>query len=91
MWETAESRGWLTRWGVATLYTFGLKRGVGVEMISEFFSRLRLDMQVGCSPCALRGMMQAWEQTILETAAVWEHEGKAAGEIRPIIGKVVVS
>ena len=37
-WETSEGRGWLTRLVGATLYTFGLKRGVGVETISEFFS-----------------------------------------------------
>jgi DNA-binding IclR family transcriptional regulator len=42
LWETAEGRGWLLRLVVATLYTFGLKRGVGLETISEFFVRLRL-------------------------------------------------
>ena len=29
LWETAEGRRWLTRLVVATLYTFGLKRGGG--------------------------------------------------------------
>src|SRR4029453_6178002 len=42
LWETEEGRGLLTRLVVATLYTFGLKRGVGLETISEFFVRLRL-------------------------------------------------
>jgi hypothetical protein len=32
--------------------------------------------------------MHALEQVILETAAAWEHEGIAHGEIRPIIGAV---
>lgn len=36
-WETAEGRQWLTRLGVATLSTFGLKRSVGLDTISEFF------------------------------------------------------
>jgi DNA-binding IclR family transcriptional regulator len=49
LWETEEGRGWLTRLLVATLYTFGLKRGVGLETLSEFFTRLRLETQVGCS------------------------------------------
>src|SRR5712691_7537528 len=31
LWKTAEGRRWLMRLVVATLYTFGLKRGVGVE------------------------------------------------------------
>ena len=35
-WETEAGRCWLIRLVVATLYTFGLKRGVGAETISEF-------------------------------------------------------
>jgi DNA-binding IclR family transcriptional regulator len=52
LWETAEGRQWLTRLVVATLYTFGLKRGVGLDTMSEFFARLHLETQVGCSPSA---------------------------------------
>jgi hypothetical protein len=87
-WETDAGHGWFIRLVVATLYTFGLKRGVGAETISEFFGRLHLETHIGCSPSALRGMMQALEQAILETAAGWEHEGIAEGEVRPIIGAV---
>jgi len=87
-WETEEGRCWFIRLVVATLYTFGLKRGVGAETISEFFGRLRLETHVGCSPSALRGVMHALEHVILETAAAWEHEGIAAREGRPIIGAV---
>src|SRR5687768_5768081 len=75
LWKTEEGRGWLLRLVVATLFIFGLKRGVGAETISEFFGRLRLEAHVGCSPSALRGVMHALEQAILETAAVWEHDG----------------
>ena len=88
LWETAEGRGWLTRLVVATLYTFGLKRGVGLETLSEFFTRLRLATQVGCSPSALRGVMQALETALLETAATWEQDGCAGGDMREIIGAV---
>ena len=42
LWETEDDRCWLARLVVATLYTFGLKRGVGLETIREFFVRLRL-------------------------------------------------
>jgi hypothetical protein len=72
----------------ATLYTFGLKRGVGLETIREFFVRLRLATQVGCSPSALRGVMQALAAALLETAAAWEQDGCAGGERREIIGAV---
>jgi Family of unknown function (DUF6399)/IclR helix-turn-helix domain len=88
LWETEDGRCWLTRLVVATLYTFGLKRGVGLETISEFFVRLRLATQVGCSPSALRGVMQALEAALLETAAAWEQDGCASGEMREIIGAV---
>jgi hypothetical protein len=52
LWETEEGRHWFIRLVVATLYTFSLKRGVGLETRSEFFARLRLETQVGCSPAA---------------------------------------
>ena len=42
-WETPAGRAWLIRLVVATLFVFGLKRGVGAETLSAFFSRLRLD------------------------------------------------
>ena len=86
--ETEEGRCWLIRLVGATLYTFGLKRGVGAETISELFGRLRLETPVGCSPSALRGVRQALEHVLLETAEAGEHEGIAAGEVRPLIGAV---
>src|SRR5215472_7135071 len=88
LWETEAGRRWLTRLVVATLYTFGLKRGVGVDTMSEFFVRLRLETQIGCSPSALRGVIQALEATILQTAGGWEQDGLAGGEVREIIGAV---
>jgi hypothetical protein len=87
-WETEEGRHWLTRLVVATLYTFGLKRGVGMDTLSEFFARLRLETQVGCSPSALRGVMEALAVASVETAGAWEQDGVAAGEVRDIIGAV---
>ena len=87
-WETEEGRQWLTRLVVATLYTFGLKRGVGLDTISEFFARLHLETQIGCSPSALRGVMQALEAVLLATAAAWEQDGRVHGEVREIIGAV---
>jgi len=87
-WETADGRQWLIRLVVATLYTFGLKRGVGLDTLSEFFTRLRLETQVGCSPSALRGVMHAVETALLETAGAWEQDACAGAEIREIIGAV---
>ena len=87
-WETEAGHVWLIRLVVATLFVFGLKRGVGAETLSEFFSRLRLDAQIGCSPSALRRVMRTLERHVLDTTAAWEKEGIAHGEIRPVIGAV---
>ena len=87
-WETEAGRTWLIRLVVATLFLFGLKRGVGAETISEFFGCLHLEAHVGCSPSALRSVMHTLECILLETAAAWEKEGVAHGEIRPVIGAV---
>ena len=83
LWETEAGHGWLLRLVVATLYIFGLKRGVGADSISEFFCRLRLESHIGYSPSALRGVMDVVEQAILETTAAWEQDGIAHGETRP--------
>src|SRR5215471_11501921 len=88
LWETDDGRQWLTRLVVATLYTFGLKRGVGLDTMSEFFARLHLATQVGCSPSALRGVMQVLETALLETTRAWEHESCAHGEGREVIAAV---
>jgi hypothetical protein len=88
LWETEPGRAWLIRLVVATLFMFGLKRGVGAETLSEFFSRLRLEAHVGCSPSALRHVMHRLERLLLDTAAAWEKDGIAHDEIRPVIGAV---
>src|SRR5215475_8285132 len=87
-WETEAGRNWLIRLVVATIFIFGLKRGVGAETISAFFGRLHLGAHVGCSPSALRSVMHTLERIILDTAAAWEQQGIAHGEIRPLIGAV---
>src|SRR6185295_10948599 len=84
LWETEDGRRWLTRLVVATLYLFGCKRGVGIDTISEFFARLRLETQVGCSPSGLRGVMQAVEAAQVDRAEGWEEEGRSDGEAHEI-------
>jgi hypothetical protein len=88
LWETEPGRAWLIRLMVARRFEFGLKRGVGAETLSEFFGRLRLEGDVGCSPSAWRTVMHLLERLLLDTAAAWEQEGIAHGERRPVIGAV---
>ena len=87
-WDTAAGRHWLTRLVVATLYTCGLKRGVGMATLSAVFARVRLETQVGGSPSAFRGVTQTLEAPLGETAAAWEQDGVAAGAVRERIGAV---
>jgi hypothetical protein len=87
-WETEAGRSWLIRLVVAPLFVFGRTRGVGADTLRELFGRLHLEAHVGCSPNALRRAMHTLERLILETAASWEQEGLAPGEIRPVIGAV---
>ena len=51
-WETEDGRRWFHRLVVAALSPFGLTRGVGMDTLRAFFTRLRLATQVGCSPSA---------------------------------------
>jgi hypothetical protein len=81
LWETEEGRRSLSRLMVATLSTVGLQRGVGVETLSAFFARLRLETQVGCSPGAVRHMMQALEAAVVETAQSWPAYGGRKSDI----------
>ena len=50
--------------------------------------RESIETQMGCSPSALGGVMQALETAILATTEAWEHDGVAAGDMREIIGAV---
>ncbi len=87
-WETEEGHRWLIRLVVGVLYTFGLKRGVGAETMSEFFACLHLEQHLGCSPSTLRTVMDQLEPIILETTQAWEREGIAKGQMGPIVGTV---
>jgi Family of unknown function (DUF6399)/IclR helix-turn-helix domain len=87
-WETEEGRRWFIRLVVAVLYHFGLKRGVGAETMSAFFTCLHLEQHVGCSPSTLREMMDKLETLILETTAAWEREGIAEAQMGPMVGAV---
>src|SRR5262249_18792160 len=88
VWETEEGRQWLRRLVGATLYIFGLKRGVGVDTMSEFFAPLHLEAQAGWSPWALRNVMRGLEAALREAAAAGGKDGCRKDEVREVIGAV---
>ncbi|MDJ0691771.1 MAG: hypothetical protein QNJ41_25130 [Xenococcaceae cyanobacterium MO_188.B32] len=53
-WETPEGYEWLKILVFGTIYIFGIKQGIGSEVLSEFLHLLRLNRQIGVSPTALR-------------------------------------
>jgi hypothetical protein len=78
MWETEEGQKRLLLLICATLYIFGIRCGVGMETVSEFFKCLRLEKHLGVSSTNLRRMISKIEDAILEYKAVYE---RSKGEI----------
>ena len=54
LWEQERGAQWLRVLVLAVVFVFGLKGGVGVERLSEFFHRVRLERYLAVSPTALR-------------------------------------
>lgn len=82
MWETEEGQKWALLLICATLYIFGIRCGVGMGTISEFFKCLRLEKHLGISPTNLYRMISKIEDAILEYKAEHEkNEGKTAPAI----------
>ena len=65
-WETAAGGQWLRLLVLGTIYTFGIKCGIGVETMSEFFYLLQLPTQVGVSPSALHKLEVEVRERILQ-------------------------
>ncbi len=51
---------------LGTIYLFGIKCGIGVETLSEFFYLLQLPMQVGVSPSALHKLEAEVRERVLQ-------------------------
>lgn len=65
LWETVAGGQWLKLLVLGTIYIFGIKCGIGVETMSEFFYLLQLPMQVGVSPSALHKLEAEVRERIL--------------------------
>ncbi|MBV8884908.1 MAG: hypothetical protein JO235_13065 [Chroococcidiopsidaceae cyanobacterium CP_BM_RX_35] len=66
LWETAAGGQWLRLLVLGTIYIFGIKCGIGVETLSEFFYLLQLPTQVGVSPSALHKLEAEVRERILQ-------------------------
>jgi hypothetical protein len=88
LWETKEGLVWLLRLVVATLLHFGIKRGVGLESISDFFKCLRINTHVGVSPTAMRAVQKELESWIMEYGKVHQEQGAKSCGPKEIVGGV---
>jgi len=61
LWETSVGNDWLRMLSIAVIFLFGIRSGVGAETISQFFTLIRLDTHVGCSPSAIRDRLREME------------------------------
>jgi len=88
LWETAEGQQWLGRLMAASIFHFGLKRGVGMDSISAFLKELRLQRHLGISTTALKGVRKQLEKHIIEYGRVHQDQGAKASGPRQMVGGV---
>lgn len=87
LWEQEQGARWLRVLVLAVLFVFGLKGGVGVERIAEFFHRVRLERYLAVSPSALRSLRTQMEAVILAYQAEQERQiGQTARRVPLIAG-----
>jgi hypothetical protein len=65
-WETVEGAAWLKSFFYGTIFHFGIRHGVGAEMISEFFNLLHLEKHIGVSQSSIRNRCKMIENLIIE-------------------------
>lgn len=80
MWETEEGQRWLIILVCATLYIFGICRGIGMVTISEFFKRIRLDRHLGVSPTSLQRMITDIEKAVMEYKETYEKNNNGVAQ-----------
>ncbi|NTV87286.1 MAG: DNA-binding protein, partial [Burkholderiaceae bacterium] len=64
LWEQERGAQWLRVLVLAVVFVFGLKGGVGVERLSEFFHRVRLERYLAVSPTVLKSLRTQMEAVI---------------------------
>ena len=89
-WQTAEGQAFIKRLLVNTIYTFGIKGGIGASRIEEFMDRLNLELYVGVSESSIYRMIKEIEASILWYQSLEEKGLKAASEEQAKELKVVL-
>ena len=74
LWEYEEGYQWLCVLVCATVYVFGIMRGIGAETLSYFFTIVHLQTHIGISATAIRTLRREMETQILRYQAEQETE-----------------
>ena len=83
LWETEIGQIWLCRLLIAVMLEFGIKGGVGAEIISAFFRLIHLEKNLAISPNVLRILARKLENLVIEYGKLQEES--QAGTEREIV------
>lgn len=75
-WNTSAGQAFLKRLIVATIYTFGIKGGVGASRIEEFMQQIRITTHAGVSESSIYRMMKEIELEIIRYKELQERNLK---------------
>lgn len=73
-WESESGQNFLRRLVVSTLYTFGIKAGIGCARIEEFFEHIRLYTHIGISESSILRLVKEIELSILKYKTLQEQD-----------------
>ena len=73
-WESEAGQTFLLRLIVSTLYTFGIKAGVGAGRLEEFLEHIRISTHVGISERSILRLVRKIELSILKYQKLQEQD-----------------
>lgn len=89
-WESQAGQNFLRRLVGSTLYTFGIKSGIGASRIEEFFEHIRLYTHIGISQSSILRIIKQIELSILKYQLLQEQDLQASQaygeELKVVLG-----
>lgn len=81
LWETEEGYRWLVLLVCATIYVFGIRGGMGVGTLAEFFLLVRLEKHIGVSATSLHRLVGRIEEIILAYRQKYEQAREGVAHV----------
>ncbi|MGD9900879.1 MAG: hypothetical protein AB7T22_17270 [Calditrichaceae bacterium] len=86
-WESAAGLAWLKLLVFGVIFHFGIRHGVGADMISDFFQLLRIEKHVGVSAPSIKTIRKKIEKLIIEFQEIHQSSDMSAKPLK-IVGGV---